>query len=106
MDGVGGAQRMDQMISPDPSSREFRSLWTIGPRARPDRERPEHSLPDRVDAVVKGGMGNARTAAALGKVAGGMIVDTVLPRDPDAGIPFVVPRSVINSRVGRQRRVA
>ena len=106
MDGVGGAKRMDQMISPDPTSREFRPLWTIGPRARLDRERPDRSLTDRANALVTAGMAGAWTTAALGKVAGGMIVDTVLPRDPDAGIPFAVPSSVINGRIGRQRRVA
>jgi diacylglycerol O-acyltransferase / wax synthase len=106
MDGVGGSQRMDQMISPDPTSRELRPLWTIGPRPRPDRERPERSLTDRVDVLVKAGTASAQTAAALGRVAGGMIVDAVLPRNSDVGVPFAVPSSVISGRIGRQRRVA
>lgn len=105
MDGVGGARLIHQMILPDPESRVVRPLWTIGPSTR-DRERPGQSVLERTVGLAKATLAGASTTVALGKAAGEMIGDAWFPSHSDAATPFVAPKSVINGRIGRQRRIA
>lgn len=106
MDGMGGIRRMQQMVSTDPSSAVVRPLWTIGPDVRAKPERPQRSMLDRAAAVAEGALSGLTTAAALGMTAGANVVEALNPNPSDVAIPFVTPKSVINGRIGRQRRVA
>lgn len=99
MDGVAGSQRLQQMVEPDPASRELRSLWAVG---RPEASRRSRGRPNPVRAFVSG----ARTAGGLSRAAAGMMRGVVWSDDPDLARPFAVEPSVMNGRVGPQRRVA
>lgn len=106
MDGMGAIRRLHQMVSTDPSSRVVRPLWTIGPDERAKAERPRQSILDRAATVAQDTLSGLRTAAALGATAGSNLVEALNPNPSDVAIPFVAPKSIINGRIGRQRRVA
>ncbi len=106
MDGMGAIRRLHQMVSTDPSSRVVRPLWSIGPAAHARAERPRQSILDRAAAVAQGTLSGVRTATALGLAAGSNVVEALNPNPSDVATPFVTPTSVINGRIGRQRRVA
>jgi len=100
IDGVGGIKRFTQMITSDPTDREVRPMWSIGPkrRAAPTVAR-EQSLTAR---TAEG----AKLIYGLGKVAADMFREARRPLDEAAATPFVVPPSILNGRIGQQRRVA
>jgi len=96
MDGVGGVKRMQQMISPDPAADEINAIWTIGPSSPSGAPRPSTTS-------IRGVAGSL---AGLGMAASRMAVGAVGGSDPDLAVPFLTPKSVINQRISRQRRVA
>lgn len=102
MDGVGATQRIRGMISSDPADSGVRPLWSLGPPFDPGTQRGKPTGRERWQSWGQG----ARTVAGLGKVAGTMVRDRRNPADPAVAVPFVAPRSVLNGRIGRQRRVA
>jgi WS/DGAT/MGAT family acyltransferase len=104
IDGVGGVTRFTQMISPDPAAREIRPLWSIGPKRRRGGERPAAAGSDggRIARARDG----AKLIYGLGKVAAGMVREARRPLDEAEATPFVVPASILNGRIGQQRRVA
>lgn len=104
IDGVGAVKRFTQMISPDPGQREIRPLWSIGPRRRSAVEPSPTLIPER-GRIARAGDA-AKLIYGLGKVAAGMVKEAQRPLDEAAATPFVVPTSILNGRIGQQRRVA
>lgn len=94
MDGIGGVQRFTGMVTPDPADDELRPIWTVGPRRRA-RHGGSASL-----------LGGVRLAAGLTKAAAGIGRGLVAPGDAPPASPFAAPRTILNGRVGQQRRVA
>jgi WS/DGAT/MGAT family acyltransferase len=107
IDGVGGVKRFTQMISPDPADRQIRPLWSIGPTRRPKREAGAGPSPlGGTRGVLARAVAGARLSTGLGMVAAGMVREARRPVDEAAATPFVVPGSILNGRIGQQRRVA
>ncbi|HTK63757.1 MAG TPA: wax ester/triacylglycerol synthase family O-acyltransferase [Pseudonocardia sp.] len=101
MDGVGLMRRVLRMLDEDPASTEVRPIWTLGSSARPDSGTGFD--PGRLMSGVRAGLD---AAIGLGTAAAGMARDAVLPADDAAAAPFAGPSTVLNGRVGQQRRFA
>jgi diacylglycerol O-acyltransferase len=105
IDGVGGARRLQQMLSTDPADDELRPLWTTVPSRSP-RRRGGRSLPARIGGVAGGVWGHTRAAAGLGRAAGGLFKDSILPADEAIAAPYRAPGTILNGPIGQHRRVA
>ncbi|MGI8427839.1 MAG: WS/DGAT/MGAT family O-acyltransferase [Solirubrobacteraceae bacterium] len=107
IDGVGGVRRFSEMVSSDPADREVRPLWSIGPKPRPKRDPDGRPTPVvRARATIVRVVDAARLAEGLRRVAVDMVREARRPSDNAAAIPFLIPDSVLNARIGQQRRVA
>ncbi|MBB3036988.1 wax ester/triacylglycerol synthase family O-acyltransferase [Hoyosella altamirensis] len=106
IDAVGGVKKISKMITPFPDSAPVRALWTIGPTPRTTTAGEPVPFANRVRAVRDVIAGTAKTAAGLGRSAGSMIVQGRRRGDYDLAVPFIAPNSVVNGRIGSQRRVA
>lgn len=101
MDGAGATQRVQGMISADPTDLGVRPIWSLAP-AQASRTRRKPTGRERWEAAKAG----ASTARGLGQAARTMRRDLRNAGDPELAVPFKAPRSVLNGRIGRQRRVA
>lgn len=99
IDGMGALSRVHQTICPDPDSRLVRPLWTVGPAGRKPTDNSALGFGQKTKERL-------RTTGAIASTALDMIRDARKQENPDAAIPFVAPKSVLNGPVGRQRRVA
>jgi WS/DGAT/MGAT family acyltransferase len=105
MDGAGGIRRIGQMLSVDAADTGVRPLWSIGSGASA-RTRRNGSVAEQLTALLASVKATAGTVAGLGQAAGQMVRDARDRSDPALAIPFVLPKSVMNEPIGRQRRVA
>lgn len=97
MDGVTGATRLTLTLTPDPADISALALWSVGPA--------RHVAPRRSTswtASLRDGVG---TLSGLRKAGVSMARDR-RSAEPDLAVPFVAPRTVLNGRIGEQRRVA
>jgi WS/DGAT/MGAT family acyltransferase len=115
MDGIGGAQRFAGMVTPDPDDDELRPIWTIAPRGDGTRapvsvDSPELSRLDHghhaIRTAVRGAADAVGLATGLAGVAVRMGREVVKPTDAARATPFATPRTILNGRIGQQRRVA
>jgi diacylglycerol O-acyltransferase len=104
MDGIGGIRRFQRMITTDPSDHELRPLWSIASR------KPRSLIPGgigrqlaQVSSTVWEGVGAAQGLAAA---AGDLVREGARHRDPEFGVPFRAPSSVLGGRISRHRRIA
>jgi WS/DGAT/MGAT family acyltransferase len=104
MDGVGLMRRVLRMLEADPAGTQVRPLWTLGTPAR-ERHGERDRGPSVGRLVSRAGAGPG-AATALGVAAAGMARQAVLPHDRDAAAPLANPSTVLNGRVGQQRRFA
>jgi WS/DGAT/MGAT family acyltransferase len=102
MDGIGGTRRLRRMLSTDPADREVRPLWTIGPQ----RRAPSSDQRGGIGGVAKALRTRVETTAGLTAAAAEMLRQGIRPSDDAVATPYKVPRSILNGRVGQQRRVA
>jgi diacylglycerol O-acyltransferase / wax synthase len=105
IDGVGGARRLQQMLSTDPADDTLRPLWMATPSRSP-RQRGRRSLPARVGGLAGDVWGHTRAAAGLGRAAGGLVKDSILPADEAIAGPYRAPGTLLNGPIGQHRRVA
>jgi diacylglycerol O-acyltransferase / wax synthase len=105
IDGVGGARRLEQMLSTDPTDDKLRPLWTTVPHT-PTRRREARSLPARVGGLAGGVWSHTRAAAGLGRAAGGLVKDSILPTDEAIATPYRARGTILNGPIGQHRRVA
>ncbi|NKX86839.1 wax ester/triacylglycerol synthase family O-acyltransferase [Nocardia coubleae] len=95
MDGVGGGMRAQEMLSTDPLDPVVRPIWSLAPTQRPNRARAH---------APRRGIGHTLVVtAALTRLAGRMIRDQ-RSGQTDLAVPFFAPRTVLNGRIGAQRR--
>jgi WS/DGAT/MGAT family acyltransferase len=108
MDGVGGSRRLQRMLSTDPTDTAVRPLWTIGPSASStaQADRADRAIAGRLLDAARGTRSAVGTAAGLGRAAGGLLKDAVLPDEEAVATPYKVPGSPLNGAIGQQRRVA
>ena len=105
IDGVGGVTRFQQMISSNGQIHDFRALWTIGPtRREPDPAKAR--MWTRVQDAASSGRERLDVVRSLTTTAARMVSGARSNAVRDEAVPFVAPKSVLNGRIGRQRRVA
>lgn len=102
VDGVGGMQMLQKMLSADPKATESLPPWAIGRGTGDGSKRknaPRLSLQDKLKA-------QAATLPSVIKALSGVVRDTFNQTDPANAAPFVAPRSILNRKIGGQRRFA
>jgi WS/DGAT/MGAT family acyltransferase len=102
MDGLGGVQRFTRMVTSDPDDQELRPIWAIGPRRRPRTNGTASAL----RGAASSASGAARLTVGLAAVSLRTTREAVRPTSDARALPFAAPRSIINGRIGRQRRTA
>jgi diacylglycerol O-acyltransferase / wax synthase len=105
IDGVGGARRLQQMLSTEPDDDELRPLWATVPSSSP-RRRKRRSMPARIWAIPAGAWSRTQTVAGLGRAAAGLVKDTILPGNEAIASPYKAPGTILNGQISQQRRVA
>lgn len=101
VDGVGGMKMLQKMLSSDPKAVEMLPPWSIG-RGTGDSARPRGPRPS-VQEQLKA---QASTLPGVIKAITGVVRDTINQRDPANAAPFVAPKSILNRKIGGQRRFA
>ncbi|MQA16473.1 MAG: wax ester/triacylglycerol synthase family O-acyltransferase [Pseudonocardiaceae bacterium] len=102
MDGVSGMRRLIRMVTSDPADHGRVPVWAVGatdPARATRRPAPRASLARRVTS-------RARLTSEFAKAAAGLTRDAVRPPDSPAAAVFGAPKSMLNERITRQRRVA
>jgi WS/DGAT/MGAT family acyltransferase len=106
IDGYTGVRLMARSLSTDPGDREMPLFFSVPQRARERRSdgSPDGGLVSDLGSLVRGLTGQAGSAVTLTK----RIVAPVLQRGrfPDLVDLPRAPRSVLNRRIGRNRRFA
>lgn len=107
LDIVGCLQRMSQMVMAGHEEKVVRPVWSIGPkRVRREGAKPAPSLPLRAGKLLATVRAGVSTATEVGKAATSVIKDVRKPEDAELAAMPPAPRSVLNGRVGTQRRFA
>lgn len=107
MDGVAAMRRLERMLSPDASEHELHPIWSLGfESSAPRDEHDGPGLTERLTSLIAQATGVPATVAALAKSAAGSARDAALAPDSPTAVPFAAPDSVLNGRVGQQRRFA
>lgn len=107
MDGVAAMRRFERMLSADPTDRELRPIWSLGREQRapaPSGARPVAR--DRISRLIRQVSEVPGVVAALTKSAAGSTLSAITTPDAPAAVPFTAPDSILNGRVGQQRRFA
>ena len=106
VDGYTGVRLMARSLSTDPDDRDMPLFFSVPPRARkPRAEAPEDGGPTAdLGSLMRALTGQAGSAVTLTK----RIVEPVLRRGrfPDLVDLPRAPRSILNRRIGRNRRFA
>jgi diacylglycerol O-acyltransferase / wax synthase len=97
MDGVGGAQRLQRMLTTDPVDLAQRPLWSVvAPKGQ--------SAPR---ATRRSGIAEAaRTIQGLSRIVVRNAKDGRRSDQPDLALPSHAPRTILNERIGPHRRAA
>ncbi len=106
MDGVGGMRRLGQLMTTDPETGDLRAIWslTVSPaRATASPSMSPQKIVGRTLGTAKEGVA---TSAALALATARLLQQRVVPADDDWVVPYAAPSSVLNGRVGQQRRFA
>lgn len=101
VDGVGGMKMLEKMLSPDPKADEMLPPWSIG-RGNGDstrRKGPKPTLQEQFKA-------QAATLPGVIKALGEVVSNSWRQDDPANAAPFVAPMSILNRKIGGQRRFA
>lgn len=107
LDVVGCLQRMNQMVVAAHDDKVVQPVWSIGrKRVRREGGRKTPSLPRRAGKLLATVRAGVSTAGEVGKAATSVIKDVRKQDDSDLAATPAAPKSVLNGRVGTQRRVA
>lgn len=106
MDGVAAMRRFEKMLTTDPATQELLPIWSIGRTTSSSPRRHAPALSERLLGVLGAAREVPGAVAALAKSAAGSVREVVAPSDPAVAVPFGAPDSVLNGRVGQQRRFA
>lgn len=101
VDGVGGMKMLQNMLTADPKATEMLPPWSLGRSAGGSSKAraPRLSLQEKLKA-------QAATLPGVIKALAAVVRDTFNQRDPANAAPFVAPRSILNRKIGGQRRFA
>jgi WS/DGAT/MGAT family acyltransferase len=112
IDGVSGMRLLARALASDPADTERPPFWSIAPRVRKERatgEKRKVSFLDNVTEMLNGTLegvkGQVDNLPELYGVASNMVKSARTPNDP-MGLPFGAPMSILNGRIGGQRRYA
>lgn len=106
MDGMGGMRRFTEMMSREADSDELRPIWTLTSRSRPRSDGSDRSAAHLAGRLLGLAKDSVTSASALAATAGGLALERVRPTDDALAVPYGAPMSVLNGRVGQQRRFA
>lgn len=101
VDGVGGMKMLQKMLTPDITALDLLPPWSIG-RGSSDGPRskgPRATLQEQIKA-------QAATLPSVIKALSEVVRTSWSQSDPANAAPFVAPRSILNRKVGGQRRFA
>ena len=101
VDGVGGMKMLEKMLSPDANAEEMLPPWSIG-RGNGDsskRRGPKPTLQEQLKA-------QASTLPGVMKALREVVGNTFNQKDAANAAPFVAPKSILNRKIGGQRRFA
>ena len=104
VDGVGGMKMLERMMSPDPRATDMQPPWAVGRGG--GAPKPKHSKVPLMDRLKSAAMAQAETLPGVVKALRDVVRDSLRPTDPDNAAPFVAPKSVLNRKIGGQRRFA
>ncbi|TAM33335.1 MAG: wax ester/triacylglycerol synthase family O-acyltransferase [Nevskiaceae bacterium] len=103
VDGVGGMKMLERMLSPDPSATDRLPPWAVG-RGGSTRPQPVRApLARRLKALA---LAQAETLPGVIKALREVVSETFRQTDPAHAAPFVAPKSILNRKIGGQRRFA
>ncbi|MCB1668956.1 MAG: wax ester/triacylglycerol synthase family O-acyltransferase [Pseudomonadales bacterium] len=90
IDGMGAIRLLERVLSTSPSDRKVPAFWEVPPKR--DRKKPNaQKLSFKLSDITK-------LTGAVGEM--------MLSQDPDNAVPFMAPRTLLNSRLQASRRVA
>lgn len=101
VDGVGGMKMLEKMLSPDPQADDMLPPWAIG-RGSGDAPRHKGPRPTLQDAFKA----QASTLPGVVKALREVVANTFNQKDAANAAPFVAPKSILNRKIGGQRRFA
>ena len=101
VDGVGGMKMLQKMLSPDPAAVDQPPPWSVGRGSGPKPPRgPRLSFKERFNA-------QAQTLPGVAKALGDLVRDSFSSKtDAANALPFAAPKSILNKKIGAQRRFA
>lgn len=101
VDGVGGMKMLEKMLSGDPQASEMLPPWSIGRGTgdAPKRKGPRLTLQDQLKA-------QAATLPGVIKALSEVVMSSFNQKDAANAAPFVAPKSILNRKIGGQRRFA
>lgn len=105
VDGVGGMKLLQNMLSTDPEADEMLPPWAIGRSGRPAADEEPRRRPART-SLQQQIKAQAATLPAVVKALREVVANSWQQQDAAAAAPFVAPRSILNRKIGGQRRFA
>lgn len=105
VDGYTANKIMTRSLSTSPRDKNKPMYFALPEPARTRRPRPEKGALDALNAAVDSLRDQATTAAELTRPLRELIKSAVA-RDPDLKSPMQAPNSILNQRIGRNRRFA
>lgn len=107
VDGIGGMRMLQRMLSPDPQARKQPPPWSVGAGGGRRRAAEEgQGFDAQLRKLADAARAQLEIAPAVAKALGHVVRESVQRHDPQEGLPFAGPRSVLNARVSAQRRFA
>ena len=104
VDGVGGMKMLERMLSPDPEATDRLPPWAVGRGGGGSRPRAVKApLAERLKSLA---LAQAETLPGVIKALGEVVSETFNQTDPAHAAPFVAPKSILNRKIGGQRRLA
>lgn len=105
IDGVGGMRMLQKMLSTNPEAGEQLPPWSIGRGGSGGARAPRDRSP-LSERLMKLARGQAETLPGVAKALGEVVSAAWKKSDPDNALPFAAPSSILNKKIGGQRRFA
>lgn len=105
VDGVGGMKMLERMLSPDPEATDRAPPWAVG-RGGSTASKPRTvraPLSERLRALATQ---QAETLPGVVRALGEVVRESFGSGDAAGAAPFVAPKSILNRKIGGQRRFA
>ena len=105
VDGVGGMKMLERMLSPDPEATDRAPPWAVG-RGGGGSSRPRAVRAPLAERLKQLALAQAETLPGVIKALGEVVSESFRNSDPAHAAPFVAPKSILNRKIGGQRRFA